>query len=204
MGINFLALIILFVAAFADLLVPVVLGLKYPGYNHFLDTISILGAKGSPVKKQENLNLVMIGILLIVFSFLQRLAFTSSVWSHSLYTLGIIVFGIGCIVAGIFPGRAKGVGENFSGKIHDIASGTGFIFFLFSPLWASFIDVFAKYRAFNIIFFTIGIVSFALFILSENKETGLLKYTGLFQRLNLLVLYGCLLFNCAVLTIKNF
>lgn len=199
-GIDYLVFVILIVATLADLLIPVILGLKYPDYDHFCDTISILGTNKSPVKKQANLNFIIVGILFIVFAFGQRFAFKSVEWSQNLYVFGIIAFGIGCVLAGIFQEDPKGVKESASGKIHGIASGIGFIFLILNPLWAVFIDVLVKYQAFNIVLFGGGIVTFVIFILSENKETGLLKYTGLFQRLNLIILYSCLVFNFTAVT----
>ena len=118
----------------------------------------------------------------------------------NLYISGIIAFGIGCILAGIFPEDPKGFKESASGKIHGIASGIGFVFLILNPLWATFINAFEKYRALNIFLFGAGIITFALFMLSEKRETGLLKYTGLFQRLNLIVLYGCLILNFTAMT----
>lgn len=204
MVVNYLALIILIVAALADLLIPIILGLKYPGYNHFRDTISTLGTKESPVKKQENSNLILVGILFILFAFGQGFAFENLEWSQNLYVFGILAFGIGCTLAGIFSEDPKGLKESVSGKIHGIASGIGFIFLILNPLWATFIHAFVKYKALNIFLFGAGIVTFAIFILSENRETGLLKYTGLLQRLNLIVLYGCLILNFTAMTTKGY
>ena len=197
-------LIILVIAALADLLVPAWLGSKYPGYNHFRDTISTLGTKESPVKKQENLNLILVGILLALFSFGQNSAFENNGWSQNLYVFGIFSFGIGCIIAGIFPEDSEGHKESVSGKIHGIASGIGFIFLILNPLWAIFIDAFAECRVLNVFLFAAGLGTFTAFILSKNKDTGLLKYTGLFQRLNLIVLYGCLVFNFTTMTILHY
>jgi hypothetical protein len=204
MIVNCLALTILIGAALADLLIPVILGLKYPGYDHFRDTISALGTKESPVRKQESINLILVGILFILFAFGQGFAFENVGWSHGLYICGVIAFGIGCIIAAIFPEDSKGLKESVSGKIHGIASGVGFIFLLLNPLWATFIDAFVKYKAVNIFLFGAGIVTFSIFILSKNRNTGLLKYTGLFQRLNLIVLYACLILNFTAMTTKGY
>lgn len=192
---KLLMFIILIVAAFADLCIPVFLGSKYPGYSHLKETISTLGTRESPVKKQESLNLILVGILLIIFSLGQRSAFNSMGWSHYLYLLGICAFGIGCLFAGFFPEDPKGSVESVSGKIHGISSGTGFILLVMNPLWAVFINDFSKYKLLNGILFISGMITFTLFFISKNKKDGLLKYTGLFQRLNLIVLYGCLIAN---------
>lgn len=188
-------LIVLIVAILSDLLIPVFLGFKYPSYNHLYDTISTLGTNESPVKKQEGLNLIIVGILFIVFAFGQRFAFKNVEWSHILYVLGIVVFGIGCIFAGIFPEDPKGFEETISGRIHGIASGLGFILLILNPLWATFIADFNRCKMLNIILFGAGLITFVLFIVSENRDTGFLKYTGFFQRLNLIILYGCLILN---------
>ena len=182
-------------AALADFFIPLIIGLKYPGYNHFRDTVSTLGTKESPVKKQEGINLIVVGTLFLVFGFGQISAFVSVGWSHQFYIIGINAFGVGSILAGIFPEDPKGFEESVSGKIHGIASGIGFLFLMLNPLWAVFIDAFEKYRELNILFFGAGIITFTLFMLSEKRETGWYQYTGLFQRLNLIVLYTCLILN---------
>ena len=162
-----------------------------------------MGTNKSPVKIQQGINLIIVGFLFIIFAFGQKFAFKNVEWSHILYVLGIVGFGIGCIFAGIYPEDPKGVEETISGKIHGIASGIGFILLILNPLWAVFIEDFNKYKIFNIILFVAGIITFTLFILSENRDAGLLKYTGLFQRLNLIILYGCLILNFSIIKTIN-
>jgi hypothetical membrane protein len=197
------SLIILIVASLSDLVIPVILGLKYPEYSHLRDTISALGSKESPVKKQENANLILVGILFFLFALGQGFAFEDIGWSHAAYIWGIIAFGIGCIIAGIFPADSVRMEESISNKIHGVGSGIGFLFLILNPLWATFIDAFAEYRLLNTLLFSAGIVTFTLFVMSEKRETGLLQYTGLFQRLNLIVLYGCLILNFTSMAIGN-
>jgi len=48
---------------------------------------------------------------------------------------------------------------------------------------------------FNGLLFALAIMTFVLFLVSEHRTTGILSYTGLFQRLNLAILYGHLFFN---------
>jgi len=137
----------------------------------------------------------MVGILFIIFSVGQGLAFTQIKWCHRLFVLGIVLFGVGTILAGIFPEDPKGIAETISGKIHGIASGLGFIFLIFNPLWAIRIAEFKDLKYLNITLFILAILTFFLFITSENIDSGILKYTGLFQRLNLIILYGHLILN---------
>lgn len=192
---SIIFLVILLLATLGDLLIPVIIGIKYPGYNHLIDTISTLGTDKSPVQKFQCINFIAVGILFIIFSFGQGLSFTQIKWCHTLFIIGIILFGVGTILAGIFPEDPKGIAETISGKIHGIASGIGFIFLILNPLWAIWIAEFKDLRYVNITLFVLAILTFILFMISENINSGILKYTGLFQRLNLIILYGHLILN---------
>jgi len=188
-------LVILLLATLGDLFVPIIIGVEYPGYNHLIDTISTLGTSNSPVQKFQCINLIAVGILFIIFSIGQGLSFTEVKWCHKLFIIGIILFGVGTILAGIFPEDPKGIAETVSGKIHGIASGIGFIFLILNPLWAIWIAEFKDLKYVNITLFVLAILTFILFMISENIDSGILQYTGLFQRLNLIVLYGHLILN---------
>ena len=188
-------LVILLLATLADLLVPIIISVEYPDYNHLIDTISTLGTNISPVQKFQCINLIAVGILFIIFSVGQGLSFTQIKWCHRLFILGIVLFGVGTILAGIFPEDPKGIEETISGKIHGIASGIGFIFLILNPLWAIWIAEFKDLRYVNVTLFILAILTFILFMASENIDSGLLQYTGLLQRLNLIILYGHLILN---------
>ena len=116
-------------------------------------------------------------------------------WAYNWYTTGIIIFAIGCIFAGIFPEDVKGVSETSSGKIHGIASGIGFLFLMLNPLWAVWIKEFSSFKIINIFIFVSGILTFTAFLVSEKKTAGILRFTGLYQRLNLILLYGAIVMN---------
>ena len=193
--IYYLSFIVLLIAVLSDLLIPIIIGIKCPGYNHFVQTISTLGTENSPVQKYQCMNLIIVGVLLIIFSLGQYFVFDQKSWAHNLYTAGIVIFAIGCIFAGLFPEDIQGVAETSSGKIHGIASGIGFIFLILNPLWAVWIKEFNKIPIINIILLVLGLITFIIFLLSENKTTGFLRFTGLFQRLNLIILYGVLILN---------
>ena len=194
---SIIFLVILLLAVLGDLFVPIIISVKYQDYNHLVDTISTLGTNESPVQKSQCTNLIAVGILFIIFSVGQGLAFTQIKWCHRLFILGIVLFGIGTILAGIFPEDPKGIAETVSGKIHGIASGIGFIFLILNPLWAIWITEFKDLRYVNMTLFVLAVLTFALFLISENISSGILKYTGLFQRLNLIILYGHLILNYA-------
>ena len=188
-------LIILLMATVGDLLIPVIIGLKYPGYNHLYDTISSLGTNKSPVQKYQCLNLIIVGALFMLFSIWQYRAFESFNWHHKLYLVGIIIFGLGTIIAGIFPEDPIGIEETVSGKVHGIASGIGFLFLILNPLWSIWIREFRSIHYVHIVIFILALLTFVLFIMSENKNVGIFKYTGLLQRLNLFILYSHIVYN---------
>ena len=183
-------LIILLIASAADLFVPVLIAPRYYGYSHLRDTISTLGTSKSPVKKYQGLNLIIVGSLFCIFSIGQALSFDLIKWPHVLYIIGIVFFAIGTVMAGIFPEDAQDASESTSGKIHGISSGVGFIFLILNPLSALWIKEFEAARILNRILFPLAIVSFGLFIVSEKRTGGFLKFTGLFQRINLIILYS--------------
>ena len=189
-------LLILLFAIVIDLIVPLILGNFYPNYNHLTDTVSILGSDISPVKQWESMTLICVGILFCLFGYGQLGKFHNKGKYEKLYVTGIFLFGIGSILAGIFPEDFKGMEkETVSGKIHGIASFIGFIFLILCPFWATRIKQIKTSNRLNYLLFILALVSFFLFLYSENIEFGFFKYTGLLQRTNLLILYFSMVIN---------
>jgi len=179
-----------------DFVVPLILGRRYPNHNILYDVISKLGTKGSPVKKQLSTWLIILGILFVFFGIGQGLQFRNQTWAHWIYLWGIVMFGIGAgIIAGIFPEDTKGAEETASGKIHGIFSGLGFMFLIMNPLWALWIEELNGLQGLNTILFVLGVITFGLFATSEKKENGILGMSGLWQRLNMLVIYSAILIS---------
>jgi len=184
------------IAVLGDFFIPLILGKKYPKYSSLKDTISTLGTKKSPVKKQLAYWLIILGILLLTFSIGHMFVFLIYTWKEILYILGIIIFGVGCILSGIFEEIPKGSEETLSGKIHGISSGLGFLFLIFNSLWMFFIAENIELKIFNICCFILGFLTFIIFLVS-NKRDGL---TGLWQRINLATIYLPLILNYIILT----
>jgi len=186
-------------AMIGDFVVPLILGRKYPNHNALYDVISELGTKESPVRKQISAWLITLGVLFICFGIGQRLQFQNQTWAHRIYLWGIVVFGIGAgVTAGIFPEDTKGAEETISGKIHGIFSGLGFMFLIMNPLWALWIDELNGLEGLNTLLFILGVITFGLFAASEKKDAGILGMSGLWQRLNMLVVYSAILINFLV------
>lgn len=201
---SMLTLIFFLIASISDIFIPFIISTKYPNYSHLKLTISELGSHVSPVKKKESINLIFVGFMFIMGGILQELLFLSinvlSIFKN-LYVIGIIIFGLGCIIAGKYPEDPKGEEESKDGKIHGIGSGIGFLFLLMNPFYAFFIEEFVFFL--NVILFILGILTFSLFIVSEKKNgNGILGLTGLWQRLNLIVLYSCLIINLLLLVVE--
>jgi len=190
---------VLAAAVVADLGVSFVLGLRVPGYSPWRDTISQLGAPGSPVQLLESVNLVIVGVLFLFFAVGELRLAEKPRRFHHWYAWGLILFAVGCVLAGIFPEDAAGSAESVSGKIHGISSGLGFLALMFNPLWMVWIHNNRGMRLLNGLFFGAAVVTFILFGASEDVSAGWLSYTGLFQRINLLVLYASLVVNFLVL-----
>jgi hypothetical protein len=183
------------VACVGDFLVTIVLGFFYPDYNHFKLVMSELGAPASPVAAWIGLWWVVFGILFIAFAIGFAAAFASGKKSALIVALLIGLFGLGAgIGAGLFPMDSVGAESTLSGKLHDAFAGTGFFAIAFVPLAS--LAVFPRKRMprmtwLSLGVFVLGLVFFALFIVSEDvpSTTGALSYTGLWQRLFLLIHY---------------
>ncbi|MCD4756189.1 DUF998 domain-containing protein [bacterium] len=196
MEIHWLFLLTGLIAVIGDFVVPYLLGKKYPNYSNLRDTISTLGTSQSPVRRQLSYWLITTGTLLLIFSVGHLFVFTDCSWEHMLYILGLVVFGIGSILAGIFPEDVRGSKETVSGKIHGISSGLGFMFLAFNPLWMFLITENINVEIFSLVFFLMGIFSFVVFLVLYKK--GRSRFLGLWQRVNLAILYLPLIVNYIV------
>ena len=185
--------------AFAgDFLISFILGFFYPNYNHLKMVMSELGTSQSPVAVWINLWWVVFGFLFIIYGIGFGKAFEYRKKSVFIVVLLLILFGLGAgIGAGIFPMDAQDIQTTSVGKLHDVFAGTGFFAIAFVPLISMKIFPrirFPKFYWLSIGVFVIGVITFALFVISEDaSSTGsLLSYTGLWQRFFLLNHYSYL------------
>jgi hypothetical protein len=183
------------VAFVGDFLVTIVLGFFYPNYNHLKLVMSELGTSQSSVAVWVGLWWVVFGILFITFAIGFAVAFASGKKSVLIVALLIALFGLGAGVgAGLFPMDPVGSETTLAGELHDVFAGAGFLAIAFVPLVSSVI--FPRKRVPGMYWLSIGVlvlglVSFALFVVSEDvpSTAGILSYTGLWQRLFLLSHY---------------
>jgi hypothetical protein len=183
------------VAFVGDFLVTIVLGFFYPNYNHLKLVMSELGTPQSPVAVWIGLWWVVFGILFITFAIGFAAVFASGKKSALIVALLIALFGLGAGVgAGLFPMDPVGSETTLAGELHDVFAGAGFFAVAFVPLAS--LAVFPRKRVpgmywLSIAVFVLGLVFFALFVISEDVPSteGILSYTGLWQRLFLLIHY---------------
>jgi hypothetical protein len=186
------------VAFAGDFLVTIVLGFFYPDYNHLKLVMSELGAPGSPVAVWVGLWWVVFGFLFIALAIGLAAAFASCKRAVLIVSLLIGLFGLGAGVgAGLFPMDAVGGETTRAGELHDVFAGTGFFALAFVPLVS--LAVFPRQRApvmhwLSIAVFVLGLIALVLFVISEDGPStqGILSYTGLWQRLFLLIHYAYL------------
>ena len=187
--------LVLLAAITADLLIPWILSHYYYGYNTMLEPISALGAGNSPVAHWAMINLLVVGSLFLIYSAAEWIHIFPGNNYHRWYLLSIFIYGLTCIVAGIYPEDMKNAAETTSGKIHGIVSGIGFILLTVHPLIVkqAYSNRWKKY--FNVLIFLIATHAFVFFLISKFETEGWMKYTGFYQRVNLLVLYIGLMVN---------
>lgn len=192
----------LLIILFVDLIFPTLLSVKYPNYSLLHDTISTLSIKASPVRVFALMALFVNGVTVLIYSYWVSDYFETYSWSQNLYLIGLTVFGVASIIAGIFPEDPIGATETFNGKLHGIASGIGFLLLILNLIWAIFIPELSGYTNCHWFLFVIAVFSFGLFLVSVNYERGWMSYTGLFQRINLTILYCALIFHALILIEK--
>lgn len=96
-----------------------------PGYSHFTQWVSALGAEGAPLSWLMNTCFLIAGLLIIAFS-----------THHSFGRRGIplTVAGIGFILIAIFPCEPGCANSTLPGTLHLIFSGIAGAGIVFSPL----------------------------------------------------------------------
>ena len=178
-----------------DFLVTIVLGLFYPNYNHLEMVMSDLGTSQSPVGAWISLWWIIGGVLFFIFAVGFRMTFAAHRRSATAVMVLIMLFGLGAwICGGLFPMEPGGLETTLAGKLHGVCGGIGYMVIVFVPLVS--LVIFPRKRVpgmywLSIGVFVLGLVSFALFVVSEDvpSTAGILSYTGLWQRLFLLSHY---------------
>lgn len=176
-----------------DLAVPIILAVDYPGYSIVDDTISTLSTRDSPVRWSAAAALGASGVAALIYATWARSELGSRERSTRWFVGGVASFGVGTIIAAVAPEDLPRVAETASGRIHGIASALGFAAIMMSLALAWWIRELRPVRRLVAGLFVVAVVTFTLFLASENATAGWLAPTGLYQRANLLAIYAGLL-----------
>ena len=186
----------LLIAMCGDLLFSLILSFFYTGYSNLTMSISALGNPNSPVRIPFNIWMVIEGLLFLI----SLPAFYKTYHSVSAgLTITILIFigafAIGaCIFTGFFSVNETKDIVTTASKIHGAGSTIGFMLFLFVPLLTGILSFKGQDNALGvicIISFILSLVFFTLFVMSDKPEFAntIIRYEGLWQRLNLLFMY---------------
>ena len=179
----------------SDFLSVFILGKDYPGYNQLSSTMSALGSSASPVSDIISAWWIFLGIMMVIFAFGFREAYSSGGKDVNTVFWLIIIYGLGeGLGSGLFKADRFAGSYTTSFIIHDILGGAGTCAILILPLIIKRIKPFYSGRGFkrySYFTFTLALVFLTLFSFRYigNAESIVEKYTGLWQRLFVFVNY---------------
>lgn len=188
-----------FIVCATDVILPFILGLFYPSYNHMNMVISALGSNQSPVRTAFNLWMFVLGVSFILISIHLFNVYKAEKPLASVILLIItVVYAIfDCIVSSLFSvGESKEM-VTIPEMIHGYGSVIGCTAFVFSGIIAAIILFKKRPRLSRILLisFIVTFISFVIFVAGENipiDAKGILqifKYEGLWQRIAFIFMY---------------
>ncbi|MEE8323428.1 MAG: DUF998 domain-containing protein, partial [Candidatus Bathyarchaeia archaeon] len=168
-------------------IIVMIAGLLRPDYSHLINFVSELGAVGAPNAIIQRINFVLVGILIVGFTFGLHRGIGDGKGSI-IGPLLFAIFGLSAVVSGIFSTDPIQPGS-FSDIMHSMSSAIGsmaaiFGFFIISIRLEQDI-LWERYRYFSIV------IAFVAIVVSV-VGTGLLSVLGapgLAQRLFMAVLF---------------
>ncbi len=184
-----------FAGCMSDFLSLFILGPRYPGYSQLYDTMSSLGSSDSPVSGIVSAWWILLGILMIIFAFGFKAAFSPGDKFVKIAFWLLILYGLGeGLGSGLFKADRIYGSYTTSFIVHDILGGAGVLAILILPLIVKRIKPFFSnpgFIRFSYIIFILGILFLILFSFrfTGNENNILAKYKGLWQRLFVLVYY---------------
>jgi len=184
-----------FAGCTGDFLSLFILGQEYPDYNQLSDTMSSLGSSASPVSNIISVLWIILGILMIIFAFGFRAAYSPGDKYVKIGFWLLILYGLGeGLGSGLFKADRIAGSYTTSFIIHDILGGAGVIAIMILPLIVQKIKPFfsspgfIRYSNITLIAGTLFLILFSYRFIG-NGENIIAKYKGLWQRLFVLVYY---------------
>jgi len=183
------------IASIGEFVSIFVLGLYYPGYNQWKNTMSSLGASISPVSDIISTWWIIMGFLFIFFGIGVKKAFHDKGEFAGIAALLIILYGFGeGIGSGAFKADHIADIPTTLAIIHDILGGIGVTAILIFPIIMQKVINKKEMPGFHImstIIFITGITTILLFLFrfSSDPNNFFSAYKGLWQRLFMLNTY---------------
>jgi len=155
-----------------------------PGYNHMSQAISELGEVGAPNAIVQDVNFVLVGLLIIAFSFGLHRGIGEGRGSKVGPALIIIFGAVASVGGGLFRCDPGCVFESFVGVMHNLLGLTGFVAMILGTIIISRRlkkdSLWQSYSSYSIITGILAIIFLILFIMASNVFP---EWRGLFQRL---------------------
>lgn len=168
-------------------IIVMIAGFLRPEYSHLINFVSELGAVGAPNAIMQRSNFVLLGILIIAFTFGLHRGIGEGKGSI-IGPLLVAIFGLSAVTSGIFstdpiqPGSFSDIMHQMSSAIGSTAAIIGF--FVISGRLEQDIS-WQRYRSFSIV---IAIVAIVVSVVGVGV-LGVLGVPGLAQRLFMAVLF---------------
>ncbi len=184
-----------FIGFIGDFLSLFVLGPDYPGYSQVYDTMSSLGSSISPVSDIISTWWIILGILMVIFAFGFRAAYSPGDKYVKIAFWLLILYGLGeGLGSGLFKADRVSGSYTTSFIVHDILGGAGVVAILILPLIVQKIRPFFSnpgFIRFSRIIFILGTLFLVLFSFRflGNENDIIANYKGLWQRLFILNSY---------------
>jgi hypothetical protein len=184
-----------FAGCIGDFLFLFILGPEYTDYSQVYDTMSALGSSISPVSDIISTWWIILGILMIIFAFGFKTAYSRGSKYVKIVFWLLILYGLGeGLGSGLFKADRISGSYTTSFIIHDILGGAGVIALLILPLIVIKIRPFFSspgFIKFSLITLVLGTLFLVLFSFRfiGNENDILTIYKGLWQRLFILVYY---------------
>lgn len=197
-----------FTGCIGDFYATYVLGDYFPGYSHYIGTMSKLGTTASPVSEIISSWWIILGFLTILFAIGFSKAFGYSNKYVKIATWLLILYGLGeGLGSALFKAESVKNTLNIPAILHEVMGGIGIFAILLLPL--ALIKIIPctsapGFHRLSVLVITIGIILIALFLLPLYfREMNLLaRNKGLWQRLFVLDYYLYLIV-IAVIMIKK-
>lgn len=182
-----------------DLIIPFILGLFYPGYNHLTMMMSLLSSKDSPVYLLYNIWMLCLGSGFILVGMHLYCTYKKCGRKRSILFLVItLIYAVfDCYISAFFSLQTDNT-QSLSHMLHEYGSSIGCTILVFAGLLAAMLlwNQNGFWAKILLICFILSMLSFSLFVMGEEQSVSLsgwmriLSLEGLWQRVSLAFMYS--------------